>query len=282
MHKIDTENRTANDEFQDADESQSILGTDLNAAWFNTIQRELCNLVTKMGISLNASDDTQVFKAVKEVGIKVNYCNTGAYTVPENWSGSTILLVSARDLTITGGLQYGASLIIVPWWTSNSPDSIKVYYNNDYVTVRKGSGFFGMVLNGSEELELAAYPFAVPDNDGCLHIKKVNVANINAANYVDNGVVTDSNVTGSNGEYRPWQLSANWAVGQVKRVRSIAGASKYRIQAYTSTSGTLSYIEMPTNGYRELLCIGKFKRSDNVEYAVFAVNGGTFEAEESA
>ena len=41
MHKINTETATQNGEFTDGDELQSIAPTDLNAAWFNSVQREL-------------------------------------------------------------------------------------------------------------------------------------------------------------------------------------------------------------------------------------------------
>ncbi len=63
MHKIDTDTAVGN-EFVDGNAAASIRATRLNAKWFNTIQRELCNIVTKAGMALSKSDDGQVLVAI--------------------------------------------------------------------------------------------------------------------------------------------------------------------------------------------------------------------------
>lgn len=63
MHKIDTDTAVGN-EFVDGNAAASIRATRLNAKWFNTIQRELCNIVQKAGMALSDSDDGQVFSAI--------------------------------------------------------------------------------------------------------------------------------------------------------------------------------------------------------------------------
>lgn len=63
MHKIDTDTAVG-DEFVDGNEAASIKATRLNAKWFNTIQRELCNIVTKAGMALSENDDGQVLAAI--------------------------------------------------------------------------------------------------------------------------------------------------------------------------------------------------------------------------
>ena len=48
MHKINTDTATSGGEFTDGDEGQAIPPTDLNAAWFNSVQRELIAILTGM------------------------------------------------------------------------------------------------------------------------------------------------------------------------------------------------------------------------------------------
>lgn len=63
MHKIDTDTAVGN-EFVDGNAEAGVEATRLNASWFNTIQRELCNIVQKAGMALSKSDDGQVFSAI--------------------------------------------------------------------------------------------------------------------------------------------------------------------------------------------------------------------------
>lgn len=63
MHKIDTDT-AVNSEFTDGVPESGQPATRLNAKWFNTIQRELCNIVTKAGMGLSESDDSQVLNAI--------------------------------------------------------------------------------------------------------------------------------------------------------------------------------------------------------------------------
>ena len=63
MHKIDTDT-AVDSEFTDGVPESGQPATRLNASWFNTIQRELCNIVTKAGMALSTSDDGQVLAAI--------------------------------------------------------------------------------------------------------------------------------------------------------------------------------------------------------------------------
>lgn len=63
MHKIDTDT-AVNSEFTDGVPESGQPATRLNAKWFNTIQRELSNIVTKAGMELSQSDDGQVLAAI--------------------------------------------------------------------------------------------------------------------------------------------------------------------------------------------------------------------------
>lgn len=65
MHKIDGQYNVGG-EFVDGDSDAGINATRLNAKWFNTVQRELCNIVTKAGMELSENDDGQVLNGVIE------------------------------------------------------------------------------------------------------------------------------------------------------------------------------------------------------------------------
>ncbi|AZC67357.1 gp53-like domain-containing protein [Pseudomonas chlororaphis] len=67
MQKISDSTNTADaaGEFTEGSPAAGVPATLVKADWLNAIQRELCGLVLGAGISLNASDDSQVLKAVK-------------------------------------------------------------------------------------------------------------------------------------------------------------------------------------------------------------------------
>ena len=67
MQKIGNSTSTANGagEFASGQPGSGIDATMIMAAWLNTIQRELCNLVEGSGQALVPADDTQVLKAVQ-------------------------------------------------------------------------------------------------------------------------------------------------------------------------------------------------------------------------
>lgn len=67
MQKISDSTSTANPsgEFTEGNPAAGVPATLLKAPWLNAIQRELVALVLGAGINLNASDDSQVLKAVK-------------------------------------------------------------------------------------------------------------------------------------------------------------------------------------------------------------------------
>lgn len=67
MQKISSLTDTAdtNGEFTDGSGASGVEATLLPAAWFNTIQRELVAVIEGAGLTLDASDDTQLLQAIK-------------------------------------------------------------------------------------------------------------------------------------------------------------------------------------------------------------------------
>ncbi|MCB4615286.1 hypothetical protein [Enterobacter asburiae] len=62
-----TSTATPEGEFTDGNVAGGVNPTLLMALWFNTIQRELCNVVTESGGTLDPKDFTQVVEAIKRI-----------------------------------------------------------------------------------------------------------------------------------------------------------------------------------------------------------------------
>ena len=69
MQKIGslTDTADANEEFTDGSGASGVQSTLLPAAWFNTIQRELVNIVQSGGLTLDPKNDNQVLTALKAI-----------------------------------------------------------------------------------------------------------------------------------------------------------------------------------------------------------------------
>lgn len=74
MQKIGdiTNTATAEGEFTDGNVAGGVNPTLLPAKWFNTIQRELCNLLTKNGVDLDPDDDEQIFNLLNDLYLSKN------------------------------------------------------------------------------------------------------------------------------------------------------------------------------------------------------------------
>lgn len=62
-----TNTATPEGEFTDGNVAGGTNPTLLMALWFNTIQRELCNVVTESGGTLDPNDFSQVYKAIQQI-----------------------------------------------------------------------------------------------------------------------------------------------------------------------------------------------------------------------
>lgn len=107
MRKIGDITPTANDqgEFTDGDVAEYIQPTLLVAAWFNVVQRELCNVVEFDGTQPDKANDQQVLEAIEKLVDreikKIKLGNSAPLDV-----GTTAGTVAAGDDTrITGALQ---------------------------------------------------------------------------------------------------------------------------------------------------------------------------------
>jgi microcystin-dependent protein len=88
MQKIGSITDTADSagEFTDGNVAGGVSPTILDAAWFNTIQRELVNIVQSGGLALDPTNDTQVLSALENLFLENSLFPVGA---PQPWPTAT-------------------------------------------------------------------------------------------------------------------------------------------------------------------------------------------------
>ena len=274
MHKINTDTATSGGEFTDGDEGQAIPPTDLNAAWFNSVQRELIAILTGMGVSPDDNNDGQLWAALQKIGIRCDFSDDEEVSV-SGFSGATVIFHSASDFDIVGTITKGSVVIIVPYWTGASSNSISVGYNSSSTSIRKYSIFVGFAANGEGDLQLAGDFVPMLDYSGKLTVGALEAASVKATkrfetSFVDFEYTTDQE--GLQGQ-QAWQLASNWEVGQVKRVRCTnAQAGGTQVTTFGDSSGTFSQVTFYPYSFREFVCVGTYTTT-GYTWAVLAVNG---------
>lgn len=272
MYHITTETATQDHEFTDGDELQSIPPTDLNALWFNMIQRELLAVLAGCGVTPNAANFTQIWGCLQKIGLKVVVSTEGNVDVSA-FGGATVVLCSARDFSIEGSLQTNSMVVIIPWWYNASPNQISVTYNNEVTDIKKGFAFFGAAVNGTDELQLAGSYFPVTGSAGNATFGALGSTSFSTGSMTVSGQATiaglvvgtllpvklyDPNmVTFTEADQTTWQLMENWQVYQVKRVHYNMGNSVAAsvLVAY-KTDGTTRSVVFRRECYIEFICIG--------------------------
>ena len=274
MHKINTDTATQNGEFTDGDEQQAIAPTDLNAAWFNSVQRELLNILAAFNISPDPSNDGQLWTALQKMGVRCDFSDDDEVDVSD-FSGTTVIFHSAVDFDIVGTLTKGSVVIIAPYWTNASSDSILVSYGSATTRIRKWSIFIGFAANGGGDLMLAGQFVPMLGSSGKLTVGAFEAASVKAAKRFETSFV-DFEYTTDEPELQgqqAWQLASNWEVGQVKRVRCTnAAAGGTQVTTFGDTSGSYNQVTFYRYSFREFVCVGTYTTT-GYTWAVLAVNG---------
>ena len=274
MHKINTETATQNGEFTDGDELQSIAPTDLNAAWFNSVQRELIAILTAFNISPDPSNDAQLWTALQKMGVRCDFSDDEEIDVSD-FSGTTVIFHSASDFDIVGTLTKGSPVIIAPYWRDASPDSILVSYGSMTTRIRKWSIFIGFAANGEGNLMLAGDFVPMLGSSGKLTVGALEAASVKAGKRFETSFVEFEYTTDQpdlQGQ-QTWQLAENWELNQAKRVRCTnAPAGGVEVICFGNSSGTYLKANFYPASYREFTCIGKYT-SGGYTWAVLNVEG---------
>ena len=312
MHKIDTETAGENNTFVDSDPTATppIEGTGLNAAFFNTLQEELCNIVTGFGGTLDNSEgfqnNSQILEVLKRIGVKCGIWATGDNTSNDvdtsDFDGHYVIFHSAESFTI-GALKNGSVVIVIPYWGGdNAPDSINVDYktSSNRYTINKGQMLIGVVGNGTSsyygaQLVARYMPVLFGTNSkmivgdiatGLINATALMCSNISAniisaatklaapliqcTKFVDTGFVHFDSSDATS-----WMLKTEWEENQVKRVyRDDANTSGtgYSVNVPYDSEGNVREVFFRQGSYVEFMCVG-YCNIGGTDFAVLLNNG---------
>lgn len=93
-----------NDEFTDGEPATGVKPTPLPALWFNVIQREMVKVVESAGLTLDPTDDTQLWQALSGYFASQENVNTTISAL------GTMASQNSDAVDITGGAITGTSL----------------------------------------------------------------------------------------------------------------------------------------------------------------------------
>lgn len=307
MHKIDTPNADENNEFVNKDPTANppVEGTDLNAEWFNSVQRELIAILTAFGVTPDANNDAQIVDVLKRIGIKSGAWGSdvpnGKDVDTTSFNGSHVIFHKAENFTI-GALKTGSVVIVVPFWGVDTfPDSITVNYTSSsyQFTIKKGQMLIGVVGNGTASYNsaqiVARYMPTMLTGDGDMNVRDINANKVTSStgnfSNISVGFLTALvGIVASSVQYNrrfdaglveittsdsiSWMLKTNWSLNQVKRVYcSDATNVGVTVSGYLPNGEGNSFTFYPGR-YREFVCIGFYTTSQTqTEYAVLLANG---------
>lgn len=275
MYYITTPTATEDNEFTDGDSSQSIPPTDLNADWFNMIQRELLSILTGAGVTPSEAAFDQIWNILKNIGVR-NVNSDAASVAVSKMGGASAIFHSASSFTISNLLPVDSLVIIVPSWTSNSSDTIQVFYNSQTVTIRKWQIFVGYI---SSQQRIGGFFVPVVNNvaGGELTVGGLVAGYIKPSATFDNNIVSfaySGDNVGDASSWQAWQLASEWNRGQVKKVYCTDAASSGQpVPVFHDETSSYKTIKFYPEGYREFTCVGT-RVSGDLTFAILLVNGG--------
>jgi hypothetical protein len=268
MYYITTDTATQDHEFTDGDELQSIPPTDLNALWFNTVQRELLNILSGMGVAPNASNFGQIWEVLQKIGIKTHVSTDSTVSI-SNFVGSSVFVHSASNFAISGTINAGSLVMIIPEWGDASGESINVTYGGVALEIFKYNIFVGVALNTSE---LPLYGFQVPMKkaDNSMEVTSLKTAALETSKVIDNNIVSFTYDANDPASYQAWQYKSNWDVGQVKKVYATNDSG---CDVNVLGPGTVHFEK---GKYKEFVCTGSYTVASltlgEIVFGTFIVN----------
>lgn len=284
MYYINTDTATEEHEFTNGDESQLIPATDLDADFFNMIQRELQNVVLGGELELDQSDDSQVWKVIEKLGIKSVVSNNATVNIG-TYKGGLLIIHSPSNFTLSSTISTNSPVIIIPMWADGSPESFNFVYNGQILTIKKGQMIIGWALNlpGVGAVQMAALAIPVFFS-GKMELGNVKAVSLKTSKFLDAGFVSfeySDDVDPETGleDWRAWQMAENWEIGQVKRVYCSNVSTVRNVPVYYDANSSWKTVPFYKNGYREFVCVGTRSVTAGETtrvYAILLCNGGTY------
>ena len=283
MYYITTDTATEEHECTDGDESQLIPATDMNADWFNMIQRELQNVVLGGELELDQSDDGQVWKVIEKLGIR-RFVTSDATVDIGDYKGSLFIIHDVSNFTLSSTVAVNSLVVVIPLWADNSPSSFTFTYNGQSITIRKGQMMVGWALNvPASPIKMVAVALPIFFG-GKMELGNVNASSLKTSKFLDAGFVSfefSDDVDPELGmtEWKAWQMAENWEVGQVKRVYCSNVSTVRKVPVFYDAESSWENVPFYKNGYREFVCVGTRSVTEGEisrTYAVLLVDGGSY------
>lgn len=219
MHRIDTAT-AKNGEFTDGNPSGGVKATQLNAAWFNTVQRELCAVVEGAGGELSETDDGQVAAVIEKLRNADWKAFSGSGESPAfelgAWAGCSLLF--ARAGATSSGLKFPANVSV-------SQD------------VSSGISLLIAEINGDDESCRVSYKCGIATAEATLH--RGDIAVLYATNY--GGTIARITVlpNAACGNFESLNVSGTVKAKEIEGTNQGQGTSKYLILGNTTVNGDL-------------------------------------------
>ena len=173
MHKIDTDS-AVDGEFVDKNSSLGVEGTVVDAAWLNSVQNEICNVITTSGATLDKNSQNQLVTAIEtiskdSVSKQVISCSevqetisTGLFRISEKFSLDKGYFVDVNFLinvqTTSSGqakfsLRHGSNLIqniyTVEDLTTAIVNTVRYFKQMGESTVSDNDYYFALEFTGA-------------------------------------------------------------------------------------------------------------------------------------
>lgn len=221
MHRIDTAT-AKNGEFTDGNPGGGVKATQLNAAWFNTVQRELCAVVEGAGGELSETDDGQmaaVIENLRNADWKIFSAGGESATFAlGEWTGNSLLF--ARSRGTPSGLKFPASISV------SQDDSL-------------GISLLVAEINGTDETCRVSYKCGIATSEATLHYG--DVAILYTTNFGGSAPVPRITVlpNAACGNFDSLNVSGTIEVKVINGTNQGQGTSKYLILGNTTVNGDL-------------------------------------------
>lgn len=173
MKRTDSEN-SVNNKFQPGNPVSGLDPTLMDPTWLNAVQEEICHVIEASGQNVDSTDDSQLLKAVRALGLKVFSAPGGStsFNFGAGCGSCVVMLQSVKDFKfpdVTSTTKYGPKngiCFVVPPWA----DYLSVSENSSItVSQEGGAGTFVVVAGnimvavfGSDGRLSNAYRFSIP------------------------------------------------------------------------------------------------------------------------
>ncbi len=221
MHRIDTAT-AKNGEFTDGNPSGGVKATQLNAAWFNTVQRELCAVVEGAGGELSETDDGQVAAVIEKLRNAdwKTFSDGGesATFALGEWTGNSLLFARAEQTS--SGLKFPATVSV----SQDGPSGISLLVAE---------------INGDDETCRVSYKCGIATSEAALHYGDIAV--LYTANHGGSATVPRITVlpNAACGNFGSLNVSGTVKAKEIEGTNQGQGTSKYLVLGNTTVNGDL-------------------------------------------